>query len=432
MSRVGLLRRGRAWRRPAIHGECRRHDGRRRACADLAGRLDSKPAQHVVGAVLGERLERRQRGAVADLAEREDRVPAHGGVDVAREDVEDRARRARIPDLAERGEDALLRRQVRGAQEQLLDEQPAGVFGVRVAERVDRLDADAHVGIVRRLEEIFDRLRLVDLAERPDGFEAGFGVVAVQLADVVVELLIRLRTIVSVPETVAALRVERDLRNTDRREGEHREREQCRRPSAHHRRGSLAQGSRECNRRRPPKEFSSGGDVIRQRWLEVARATHPDVGGDGVRFRQVKQAYEILRDPARRAEYERFWVRALGPFERVAPAEPPPEVRVMPSRVPAPAPESPPAAPAPPQSETAATLSWNAARLLQSREALDRRFADTGGIGTILSRLEAALAPVERAELDALRAAVDRTIVTLDVWRNQLASVAALKRRLAV
>ena len=176
----------------------------------------------------------------------------------------------------------------------------------------------------------------------------------------------------------------------------------------------------------------SCGDVIRQRWLEVARATHPDVGGDGVRFRQVKQAYEILRDPARRAEYERFWVRALGPFERVAPAEPPAEVRVMPSRVPAPAPESPPAAPAPPQSETAATLSWNAARLLQSREALDRRFADTGGIGTILSRLEAALAPVERAELDALRAAVDRTIVTLDVWRDQLASLAALKRRLAV
>ena len=176
----------------------------------------------------------------------------------------------------------------------------------------------------------------------------------------------------------------------------------------------------------------SCGDVIRQRWLEVARATHPDVGGDGVRFRQVKQAYEILRDPARRAEYERFWVRALGPFERVAPAEPPPEVRVMPSRVPAPAPESPPAAPAPPQSETAATLSWNAARLLQSHEALDRRFADTGGIGTILSRLEAALAPVERAELDALRAEVDRTIVTLDVWRDQLASVAALKRRLAV
>jgi len=176
----------------------------------------------------------------------------------------------------------------------------------------------------------------------------------------------------------------------------------------------------------------SCGDVIRQRWLEVARATHPDVGGDGVRFRQVKQAYEILRDPARRAEYERFWVRALGPFERVAPAEPPAEVRVMPSRVPAPAPESPPAAPAPPQSETAATLFLNAARLLQSREALDRRFADTGGIGTILSRLEAALAPVERAELDALRAEVDRTIVTLDVWRDQLASVAALKRRLAV
>src|SRR5207245_10528980 len=113
-------------------------------------------------------------------------------------------------------------------------------------------------------------------------------------------------------------------------------------------------------------------------------------------------------------------------------AGPPRGVRGIPPRAPPPPPGPRPRAPAPPQSETAATLSWNAARLLQSHEALDRRFADTGGIGTILSRLEAALAPVERAELDALRAEVDRTIVTLDVWRDQLASVAALKRRLAL
>src|SRR2546427_13111223 len=58
----------------------------------------------------------------------------------------------------------------------------------------------------------------------------------------------------------------------------------------------------------------SSGDVIRQRWLDVARATHPDVGGDGVRFRRVKQPYEILRDPAQRAANRRIWVRALGPF----------------------------------------------------------------------------------------------------------------------
>src|SRR5206468_6053522 len=57
---------------------------------------------------------------------------------------------------------------------------------------------------------------------------------------------------------------------------------------------------------------------IRQRWLELAKRHHPDAGGDGARFRQAKQAYEALRDPVRRAEYERFWLRALGPFERVA------------------------------------------------------------------------------------------------------------------
>src|SRR5438128_12543861 len=102
----------------------------------------------------------------------------------------------------------------------------------------------------------------------------------------------------------------------------------------------------------------SPGDVIRQRWLEVARTTHPDVGGDGVRFRQAKQAYAILRDPLRRAEYERFWLRALGPFERVVPADavpvapPPPPARE--------APESPaPPAPAPPPSRMASTLLWN-------------------------------------------------------------------------
>src|SRR5262249_14319913 len=50
----------------------------------------------------------------------------------------------------------------------------------------------------------------------------------------------------------------------------------------------------------------SSADVIRQRYLDVAKQSHPDIGGDGVRFRQVKESYEILRDAERRAEYERF------------------------------------------------------------------------------------------------------------------------------
>src|SRR5439155_920148 len=72
----------------------------------------------------------------------------------------------------------------------------------------------------------------------------------------------------------------------------------------------------------------SSGETIREHWLELAKRHHPDVGGDGARFRQAQQAYEILRDPARRAAYERFWLRALGPFERVAPREDLPPLEV--------------------------------------------------------------------------------------------------------
>lgn len=60
-------------------------------------------------------------------------------------------------------------------------------------------------------------------------------------------------------------------------------------------------------------------ESIRHRWLDVAKREHPDVGGDPQRFRRAKEAYELLKDPTRRAEYEKYWLRALGPFERVAP-----------------------------------------------------------------------------------------------------------------
>jgi len=58
-------------------------------------------------------------------------------------------------------------------------------------------------------------------------------------------------------------------------------------------------------------------ESIRHRWLEVAKREHPDVGGDPERFRRAKEAYELLKDAGRRAEYEKYWLRALGPFERV-------------------------------------------------------------------------------------------------------------------
>src|SRR6185295_19424802 len=74
----------------------------------------------------------------------------------------------------------------------------------------------------------------------------------------------------------------------------------------------------------------ASADTIRHRWLEVAKRHHPDVGGDGAHFRDAKQAYEVLRDPDRRAEYERFWLQALGPFERVASDEDMPAIEVTP------------------------------------------------------------------------------------------------------
>lgn len=75
-------------------------------------------------------------------------------------------------------------------------------------------------------------------------------------------------------------------------------------------------------------EGMASPEVIRHRWLEFAKTGHPDVGGDTARFRRVKEAYELLRDPQRRSEYERYWLRALGPFERVAPRDPDVEATV--------------------------------------------------------------------------------------------------------
>ena len=70
----------------------------------------------------------------------------------------------------------------------------------------------------------------------------------------------------------------------------------------------------------------SSGDAIHRRWLAVAGGH--DAGGDDAHRRRVAEAYEALRDPERRADYERFWLRAVGPFERLASlGEPPAAVR---------------------------------------------------------------------------------------------------------
>jgi hypothetical protein len=171
------------------------------------------------------------------------------------------------------------------------------------------------------------------------------------------------------------------------------------------------------------------GETIRQRWLEVAKEYHPDVGGDGTVFRHVKQAYEVLRDPSRRADYERFWVRALGPFERVAAAEPSDHVPPAPRLA---AVASPPTE-APPDPLREALEA--AGRLLAARVNLDQRLSIAGGAGGegiagLLGRLEGALALVSCAELAGLSADVTGTIARLEPLRDQLAALAALRRRL--
>ena len=194
----------------------------------------------------------------------------------------------------------------------------------------------------------------------------------------------------------------------------------------------------------------SSPEMLRHRWLEFAKTGHPDVGGDTARFRQVKEAYEILRDPERRAEYERFWVRALGPFERVAPsrgaraAGPGGAGSRRPSATAGWSPWS--AVPAPPP------LASSASAERRGRERADgaaRRRAPVRGARRARSARRAArrrrgrrhrraplarrgrAGPGEHDELTTFRAEVDRGIEQLELMRRELATIAGLKRTLA-
>ena len=58
----------------------------------------------------------------------------------------------------------------------------------------------------------------------------------------------------------------------------------------------------------------SSEEEIRQAYRRLVKAAHPDVAGDAARFRRVTEAYDVLTDPAQRADYDRSlrpaWVPA--------------------------------------------------------------------------------------------------------------------------
>ena len=49
----------------------------------------------------------------------------------------------------------------------------------------------------------------------------------------------------------------------------------------------------------------AGAEELRAAFRRLSKKVHPDAGGSDALFAQVKDAYDVLSDPARRAEYDR-------------------------------------------------------------------------------------------------------------------------------
>jgi molecular chaperone DnaJ len=55
-------------------------------------------------------------------------------------------------------------------------------------------------------------------------------------------------------------------------------------------------------------------DEIKKAFRQLAKKYHPDKGGDPEKFKEIAEAYEVLSDPDKRAQYDRFG--PVGPEQR--------------------------------------------------------------------------------------------------------------------
>lgn len=51
---------------------------------------------------------------------------------------------------------------------------------------------------------------------------------------------------------------------------------------------------------------SASDDEIKRAYRKLAQQHHPDKGGDEARFKEVSEAYQVLSDPQKRAQYDQF------------------------------------------------------------------------------------------------------------------------------
>lgn len=60
----------------------------------------------------------------------------------------------------------------------------------------------------------------------------------------------------------------------------------------------------------------AGGDEVRRAYREAALRLHPDRNGGsqaaGERMREINEAWQVLRDPDRRSDYDRYYWSAYG------------------------------------------------------------------------------------------------------------------------